>query len=63
MTKNELIEQVKEKLDYVKSFEKATWLAYITAEDEESRIDACNALTDLEEDLAKFQKKLESLQS
>jgi|DEB0MinimDraft_10_1074344.scaffolds.fasta_scaffold00059_46 hypothetical protein len=66
VTKNELIELVKEKINYVKSFEKATWDAYYKAQDGDCPIakrDTIEALNDLHEDLAKFEDKLESLQS
>ena len=63
VTKNQLIEMVKAKLHHLRSYERYTYMAYITAETEEARNDARTSIADLNEDLARTQKKLESLQS
>lgn len=63
VTKNELIENVKAKLHHLRSYHRNTYMAYLLADTEEARNDARTDLADLHEDLARTQKKLESLQS
>ena len=63
VTKNQLIEMLKAKLNHLRYYERNTYMAYITAETEEARNDARTSIADLNEDLSRTQKKLESLKS